>query len=190
MAALAALARRRSPYRDSSIWDEVATIDWSRDAAKLRRWILSGLKALANRRDVALVGIDLGDCPEIFNMRGWKAADGARFSKRVGAFLDTESVAWGDESDLCYERTDSLPGRIWKAFPLCDQSPRIDIESGYLLWFGFAAFVLAETLRSGDVDYERIIGERAQIPLFLGFEELFLAVGALCRDGWTGAKRR
>lgn len=178
-----------------TIWDEWDQIDWSKDAEMVAGWFAEGLKELGKVPDVDMVGIGLGDCPEVFSMDGYRFSSG---QEKIGELIEmlrmedeepwVDELDWDNIEELAYEATKELPSGWWDWYMKCTRSgaskTRVNADLFYILWEVLANQTVTHVLRHGNLDFASIVGDRAKVPIIIGFEDAQWYIGSLIPEGW------
>ncbi len=195
MAKLPEWAKTQDDMKALTIWDEFPQIDWSKDAEMVTEWFTTAIQKLGEASDVDLVGIHLGDAPEIFGVDGYKFSGGQEKIDDLIEMLQAEDdeewvdeIDWDEVAELSYKKTEKLPSGLWKwymdATESDDSSEFMDSECVYAMWDVLAILTVAHVLRHGGLDFAAIVGDRTKIPIAMGYENSAQYSGALTPLGW------
>ena len=195
-----ALARSdKRKYDEPAYWDLVERSASQLPTSAVVGWAREGLESLDRAADWDFVLLDLGDCPEVFDLYGLgcRAAfvedrfRGLVLSTSVIEFHEFEECFAADVSDpeselydcerleWVYHNVRELEHDI-----LSWNMDSVDFHgnNGYLLWLALGSLALAAPLK--DQDYCRaILRGRSRLYLMPGFEEIFFYLATVTPQG-------
>lgn len=191
MTRVARLARKDERSRGAALWKETKDFDWHPAVERIADWTTTVLKKLAKAPHVDFVQFQTGESPEIFAAQGWALENGHDAIPDLLAMLRDRPLDEGydrllrnrDMQDFLYKPTRSLPGRMWKLSPFGDAEPEVNFYAASTIWDAVTRLGIARALRRDTLNYPRLVGPRARIPMIIGYEEYHF-IGCLTPGGW------
>jgi hypothetical protein len=186
-------ARSHPEYFDyPAYWLAVEAYDFRPDFLKLVNWVREGLDAYRPDGGLQFLKLDLGDCPDSFNL--YRSGGQNLMSERKFNAIFSHNLLICDETDDCFEPEVADPYKLQygdNRLSFCDhhiselENPILnwdhhdnneDIENcACLLWLTLGSLALIEQL--SDSDYcKAVLGTTARLYLLAGFESLFFPV--------------
>lgn len=194
-------------YDDPEYWDQVEFQLFQLPGAEIVEWSKAGLEEVKVGKGWDALILDLGDCPETFNLQtyGFGAQfDEGKFNRVISSkqaihyqefaecypdtvanpkdALNTLYFTGNNRTELVYRNVTSLNDGIlsW------NQSGSFDFhgDNGYLLWLAIGSLALIEALREANYCREILAG-RDRLYLLSGFEEIFFHLDTVTAEGLT-----
>ena len=173
-------------FNDPSYWDTFEKHKSNLPIKKVISWSEQGLRSISRfHRSWDCLLLDLGDCPERFSM----FSIGERVSQDIlrERILNTSIVelrALGSErtrsKNIIYRNVRALRDIVltWNE----GDNVNYHEKNGYFAWLAVATLALIDGLRSTQ-HCQSVLGGAQNAYLLAGFEEIFVYIATISRDG-------
>ncbi len=194
-------------YNEPEYWDQVEAQLFQLPVAEIVEWSKAGLEEVKEGKGWDALILDLGDCPETFDILTYSFGtqfDESKFSQVISSkqvihyqdfaecYPDTVTnpkdalnalyFTSSHRAELVYRNVTSLNDDIlsW------NQRGSFDFhgDNGYLLWLAVGSLALIEALREPSY-CQKVLTGRDKLYLLVGFEEIFFHLDTVTAEGLT-----
>jgi hypothetical protein len=193
---LIAFARAKPDLFDTSYWHRVEHHSFSPAIRTIREWSKSAWQGLGPKSGWEILRLELGDCPEVFELGTFQDQDKLSETKVRGLLTRKSKVLECDEFAQCFTSSVEAPFSFLKTIGLAHNVEELNDSllswnvqgvdyhgnDGYLLWLALGTFAALEPLHD-ECYRRRILQGRDRIHLVSGFEEIMFYVATVTPCG-------